>query len=431
MTSIENNSVLQKILSSKFYFLITIAALTFLEIEPFNDIIRFVLFFLLIAYSVLFFSVNVKKLSTTPLFGLVTTFFALSTLSFIIHGDFMRVGFSHIQYIFLFFNASVIISNEDMSENIKALAKWFTIFGLFICLFPPVASLIFKNSEFFHSLKNPLWQDLINAPYDFPNRYDSMLNPNHIAILIGVAGFFSFILIYEEKRIGWIVAAVANVIASFFFIIFAYASRSSMAFLAISFGSFVILSLIFLKDKNKRNISLILLLSGLAVLALMLILFMFSDNFRMIMLEKVLRVSSIKTATGRDIRHKLAIEGALASPVFGVPLDAYSTVFSVLDNARYPHNMFLDIWLKFGTPCFIIYIAVVIYSFVVMMIRMIKTSDSAEKMASLFCICLLLGIVVQSLVEDCAYGGYYIKGFTFSLIFGFACCKEKVIKEKD
>lgn len=417
--------------SSKYYFLITLSLLTFLEIEPFNDTIRLILFISLLLFSCTFFILNIKKLSKTPLFWIVTAFFGASTISFIIHGDFMQVGFSHIQYLLLFLNASMFISSDDLFDNITTLAKWFTIFGLFLCLFPPLASLIFKHSQFFHSISNPLWQKLINAPYSFPNRYNSILNANHIALVIGVTSIFSLLLIYVEKNIYWIISAATNVICSVFFIIFAYASRGSMAFLLMAFAPFILCTLFQSKNVKHKKISLFIVILGLTVLTILLVLFFINNDFRDIILNKVFRIDNIATACGRDIRHELAIKGALSSPIFGVNLEAYDeSIFAVLDGARDPHNMYLDVWLKFGTPCLILFIVIMIYSLVIYFIRLSKATNIKEYISVLFIISLFLGIATQSFVDDCFFGGYYMKGFMLSCLFGIACNKEKIIKEK-
>lgn len=403
---------------TKKYFFTIIVGLTFLEIQPFDDIFRGFLFASLIVYSILFFIYNIKSFTISPLFYIMLSFYVTTTISYIVHKDILQTGFSHIQYLFLFLNAS-LIKKDDLEETFIPIAKWLTIYGLFLSLFPPIASELFKDSTFLHSLSNPLWQKMINSPLDLPNRYTSILNVNHISLILGCNCIFSVFLFFQSKKPSWKIVSVLNAIISMFFIVFAYASRGSMVLVASALTPFCLCILLFSpKEQTKRTV-IIIIVTAFVLLIFLILFCIISEDFRFIILHKVLRIESISTATNRDIRQKLAIKGSLENPLFGVKASDYKDViFRELNESWHPHNLYLDVWLSFGTPSFILFITIFIFSFYIFAKILFNREKNKENLDLYLLLSIFLGLVIQSLVDDCFFGGYYIKGLLFSLTFG-------------
>lgn len=384
------------------YLLITITTLLALYLN-FLGTLGLVVYGLLIAYSVVFIFMNYRRREQykqlPPIFFILIAYYCYFILAVSVNGSFTYNGPAIIQLFLLAFICFFRNDTNEMLYDVNNIAKVFTIFGLamsigsisiasFTLLFPNLVN-TFPSAlaEKFFAIKGSFPSDRLPGLCHYPN-------PTSLACLTSI--LFSFYLISIESKKKWIIPAIINICTGSYVIIIASNSRTNMVCLA-AFIFFYYIFYFFILHKNdqkKRKIRNIIVIVFLTAVILFAIILIGSASFRDFFFNHVLRVSSIKDASGRDDVYKISYELGQGKRFLGY--DMHDLVDVGLPNA---HNIFLQLLCAGGIPSLVLFCLWFFFSIYASIRNVLKPVSKEARNLNGFFACFIVCYLLQGLPE--------------------------------
>ena len=233
---------------------------------------------------------------------------------------------------------------------------------------------------------------------EYPRRMAGIAtHPNYTAEFCLVGTMLSFYLITTEKSRKWKTFSLLNIIISFFIIFIATSSRTSMVCMLFFTCAF----LCFYFYSNRKDAKIVkrmkyILFCLLFIALICIILFFISDSFKKFVNEHVLRVSSLKTASGRDSVYKVAFELGKGHRIFG-----YNDKELANRIASHAHNMYLQLLSFSGIPGLVLYCIYFFYTIYLAIKNFFNNAfDSSEKLLNCLFLSYLICYILYGIPED-------------------------------
>lgn len=337
---------------------------------------------ILIAYGMIFLIANYKTIysSKGPALYLISSFYLYYLICTFVTGNYTRYAASVILLLFISINSFIPRSNEQRIEDLLVFGKIIAIFSLIMALSSIVVSIIFV---YFHAL-------VIKLPYNiqalmadvaeaFPARMSGFTsNANTTASYCIIASIFSvFAISLPATNIKWKIIHLCNIIVTLITSAFFVASRTQTLAFGVFLISYCLIFFLFVNKKNKRmrNIFKIILISCLVLGVICIIILLLSESIRDFFLNHVLRISTLKTMTGRIGVYKNALILSFENPVFGYNYHELAKATQL--QITQAHNVFLEALSFAGVPGLILFTAY----FVLTIYIAIKNLLSKEKLS--------------------------------------------------
>lgn len=335
--------------SRRFFLCYSFALIALLLPQPFSDITRFVLYssILFIGAIILFRSMKERKpciVDKALIFFLSYEFWTLILL--LIHNEFMTYGLALFIQAILFYVCFLPISSDELEKEIHDICLVLTCITIFAGI---ISFLIVPTLQRFPSLNELQINGRDFVFYGMANTNDTRLwgygrQPNQTGMLLSIGAMSSiYLYFYTKKKLDILLACVNITICTAFF---ALASpRSSILATGIFFILFVSLLFLFsIKNHSSfhlRRIYIVLLLI-LLIAVVFIFLIIFSATFRDWLLNDLLRINSIRGATGRNNLQKIVLDEYCESGKYLLGISKERTI-SVTPDRLGPHNTFIEI----------------------------------------------------------------------------------------
>lgn len=390
------------------FIMISVIALSILQIEIFGTL-GLVIYGLLIAYGIVFIAINFKKLNilTGPAFYIACAYYLYFLLASVINGGYTDFASPLLQFFILVVVAFSIKPVEEIREDIVAISKFMTVMGiivsassLLICLFTyycpdALAALPSVVKDYFEVFTG-----------SFPSRASGIMgNANMTGDFSFACFLFSMYLLVSQKNIKWLVACLINLVLSAYLVFFLCASRTCMLGIVCAVICFVVFytySVIRTYGEAQRK-RFFTVLAVLCILAILLVIICFCiPSIRNFLLDRVIRIDSLSTGSGRIEVFQKSIELGEGRRIFGYNV---SEELRLVTSSRAPHahNIFLEALAAGGIPTLVLFCILLIYSGLISLkncfVRNLKIEDRV-----LFCFILTF------------YVGYVVCGMTAALI---------------
>ena len=417
---------LHKLLSDiRWYFIITISITAFLQFGLLGSF-GLVFYGVLILYGLCFLFFNLKKHSlvrSIP-FYLVIAFYLYYLLCSFITGNYTRYAASIILLLLISVISFFQRSNEIHIDDLLILGKIVAVFSLVMAISSICVSVFFV---YFHDVvvKLPfsiqfLMSDVAGA---FPQRMSGFTsNANTTASYCTISSILSvFAISLPNTNRKWKIIHLVNIIVTVVTSTFIVTSRTQTLAFASFLVSYCFIYFLFINKTNpKMKMTFrIILLVCLILLVLFIGLLSFSNNIREYFLNHVLRITSLKTMTGRIGVYKNAIALSLRNPIFGYNYHdlAEATQLQITQ----AHNVFLEA-LSFsgvlGLVLFTLYFIITIRS-AVKNLFMSKFLSYEESVMVCFLFCYLVYFFIFGLFEPADIDTSRLTSVCYSILFGF------------
>ena len=337
-------------------------------------------------------------------FWLAVLYYGYYLFAIIINGSFFVIGPSVLQLFFLTLACFTLRTDAEIKDNIIAVAKVFSIAGISMCILSLIVSAV---TLFLPSIVNQFPSWLINLMYSvkgtFPIRMTGFVgNANGTAGYVYITACLSFFLISQKPTIKWIVLAIGNIILSTITVFYLTASRTSMlaliTFVGVGYVSYL-LHLFQRKKDNKFRIHLTFAISLVLICVLLFCITMLFPQPREFFLERVLRIDSLATGSGRLCLYLETLNAGRGHRLFGISIDTLTQ--STTSHVSQAHNNFLQALAIGGIPSLLFYTAFVTASLVTAFRLVWRTRKLPfqESILPVFILCMLVSQFVYGMTE--------------------------------
>lgn len=401
------------------YFIITLTTITILLFNVF-DFLGLIIYGFLIIYGLIFIIVNYKSkpILKTPSFYILSAYYIYSFLALCVNGSLFRRGSAILQLFMLSIIAFFIRPNQEIEKDIKSLSKMMTVASIIMgATSIGITLFTYYNPEIVPIFPAYIQNVFLKTMGECPRRMAGIAtHPNYTAEFCLVGTMLSFYLITTEKSRKWKTFSLLNIIISFFIIFIATSSRTSMVCMLFFTCAF----LCFYFYSNRKDAKIVkrmkyILFCLLFIALICIILFFISDSFKKFVNEHVLRVSSLKTASGRDSVYKVAFELGKGHRIFGYNDQELSNRI-----ASHAHNMYLQLLSFAGIPGLVLYCIYFFYTIYLAIKNFFNNVfNSSEKVLNCLFLSYLTCYILYGIPEDA--GVNWIKAISVyaQIIFAF------------
>ena len=385
------------------FLLVTVSCLLLLNLN-FLGTLGLVIYGIMIAYSAFFFILNYKKrqdFCKKPfIFYFIIAYYSYFLFAVFINGSFSYNGPALIQLFLLYLIVILRQNNAEILEDIKSVAKILTVFGLIAGIGSiGIAIFTYYYPEAVSLLPEKIGEVFFNMTQGFPLRLAGYrYHPNGTAQACFTSLMFSIYLLSIADSSKWKVLSLLNCFIAVYLIVIATNSRTNIVCLALFLFLYFIIYFFVLNKENKQlnkiKNSIVIITLGL-LLVFSLIVF-FYEPAKEFLFSRVLRVSSIKDASGRDDVYKIAYELGQGHRILGYDMHQ----LRVAGNVDHAHNLFLQLLSAGGIPTlalFCISFFITIFFATKNLIR-IKHDLSIRKLNCFF-FCFIICYFIQGIPE--------------------------------
>lgn len=357
MTKSIKENVFAPLHNMKAFLAILVIGLSFLMYQPFGDILRGVLYGLLVVYTGIFFILNLRQrpLVLTPLSVCGIAFYIVSTISYAYSGDIMMVGFAHFQFILFALIAFSERKDEEIHIEILLISKILIIASLLMTILSVLSRpfvLCFPDAvELFPT---ELKRMIITAASINSQRlfgFGMQFNVTSSIVVTGIMlSFFLITFNYVGKK--WKILSAVNIVISSFMVIFLCGSRTHTVVLICFFFCYPIAYLISFArtDKEKNKKGLIIFLALVFIFIITVLILMSIDIVREYVIKVVIRPESLETGSGRTKIWKYMFEISKGHRLLGVSRQ------SIIDKMGYgSHSIYMELLVVLGIPAMILF----------------------------------------------------------------------------
>lgn len=405
------------------FLMISIILIVLMMIQPFSDFTRGLAYGAIMLYAGAYFIT--RMLETRPIKSLTTTmaliFYGVSLLSFLVNGDIVTVGFAHFEFLFATLIALMPRSNEDIRKEVRTIAYLMVITGLLATGISLWCNHVYYTKGLIENYPAFLQKHIVaigHGQISAGTRLDGLgLNANTTGNLLSISYIFSLYLLLAERRVLSYMLSIANIISSSIMIVIILNSRTSSMTIAIASAMFLFIALGIYKDEPKAR-KILLSMIALCILSALVILGIYITNpaFKTYVDDRILRVSTLETATGRTDIYRTSLELSKWHRIFGIRKHLMFDAFGYW----HPHNIFLELIVSMGIPSLIIYC---IYYFSIAGRMAMGLSGRSgyskqDKKTVLLFLTFFVITVTQGMFENYMFGGFYILGFIMTYVIG-------------
>ena len=349
------------------FIMTSVIALSILQIEIFGTL-GLVIYGLLIAYGIVFLAINFRKLNilTGPAFYIACAYYLYFILASVVNGGYTDFASPLLQFFILAIVAFSIRPVEEIRQDIMTIAKFMTVMGiivaassLLICLFTyycpdALATLPSVVKDYFEVFTG-----------SFPSRASGIMgNANMTGDFSFACFLFSMYLLVSQKNMKWIVACLINLALSAYLVFFLCASRTCMLGIACAVICFVVFysySVVRTYGEAQRK-RFFTVLAVFCVVAVLLIVICFCvPSIRNFLLDRVIRIDSLNTGSGRIEVFQKSIELGEGHRIFGYNIGEELRLVTS-SKAPHAHNIFLEALAAGGVPTLVLFCVLLIYS---------------------------------------------------------------------
>lgn len=412
---------------------ISITIVILLTSQPFGDIARGIIYAFAAIHSVIsfFYGICKKHEKINHSAGAISLifFFVLTTLLFVIHNDIFSIGLSHLHIFFFALNCLFITPSEQIEKDIFFLAKVFIILGLYKIIGSVLAILIMKYSPETVNLFPSALASVIRNAYSDPKRPNGLTTqPNTLGAIITIACWYSLYLLYYTNNKKWLIISICTIISGLLIII-RVSSRTSLLVTAIFTFIFILLNLCSWKRNTirNRNLSIIFIIISI-VLLLVIVILACTTPFKTYITENIIRFDSLKTASGRTILQKDALEATQNNRLWGVSYIELSR--NVLHGNPHTHNIFIQILVTAGIPALFLFGFFFFYSLVCAIKMLFTPETDISTITVCFIVTAHIALLIQSMFEVFLYVNYGAVPFFAYAIIPFTIVLHGNLKNK-
>lgn len=416
---------IDKFFSQKVTLAISITIIVMMTSQPFADITRGIIyaFAAIHAFITFFYCLIIKRDKIVISIGscALISFYILTTLILIAHGDILALGLSQLHLFFFALNCLFLYPSEKLKEHILFISKLFIILGLYKIIGSFIAIMIMKYNPSIASMFPKFIAEVIQNSYVNPERPNGItVQPNTLGAIITVASWCSVYMFFSSTSKKWISLSCVTIITGLLFVI-RVSSRTSLLVITAFIGFFIILTLFNwnqLSTTNKKKLLIVIFIAILCCIIATTIL-LTSKEIKEYVFENVIRVKDIKTATGRTYLQKAALEATKDKRLFGMSYMAISN--EILRGTPHTHNPFIQILVSTGVPSLILFSIFFFYSIGCSIYLLIKQRNDKNNLLFLcFMVSALLSLFLQSFFEQFFFVNYGAIPFFAYIVFPFA-----------
>ena len=402
------------------YFLVCISTIMALLFNLFGNV-GLAIYGLLIVYSFIFFLLNVKKqpLLKTPIFYVMVAYYAYHILAVCINGSVIQLGSSILQLFFLSLIGFFQRDTKTIKHDITSLAKCMTVFGLLMSIGSLLmASFALYFPEHVVILPSYLKKVFESVSFSFYNgRIRGFGNqPNVSSEFCLICSMFStFLITNSSVSRKWHITSLINIIITVYFIFIAASSRTKMVAIAAFFCCYFVSYFFVINRRNQKykKIITVLLISTIIVIILLVLILAFSNDFRTFIMEDVIRISSLETASGRDDVYKTAFDLGKGHRLFGYNVETLKKAI-----APHAHNIYLQLLSFAGIPGLVLFCIYFFYTAFIAGKNLINNSFAEEeKNLNCFIFCFIFCYFIQGLPEVAGVDIMRLSSVSAQLIF--------------
>ena len=385
------------------FFAYSLSLMELILCQPFNEYFRFIIYCtipILAIYVICKNGFNSIIINTASVIILATEL--LTGIMLFINKEVMVYGLASLINLLLFVVGFYAVSSDNLLHETYRVTKVLTVVTLFICLisylirpfmltFPQLNDLYIWGHKFCFS-------GIANTNYRW-NGYARHPNQTGMICAAGIISSFIFFMLAKSKK--EIALAIINIMLNGIFL-FLVSSRSPLL-ASISFVvTFLIYYLIAGGFKKAPQITrrLIILISiALLFLCCLAIVFIASPSFRDYLLNKIIRVDNIKTATGRTQLQETILSEFFAKKSFLKGLS--NTYINDITDGFGPHNAFIQVLASVGFPGFILLCLSIVIPLIYTIRLLLKrnTLTESELLLSAIAFGSIIAMIIQNSFE--------------------------------
>ena len=409
---------MKKIISnSPSFLIISITLIALLVPQPFNDLNRGIIYGIILVYGAIFCTYNIKRIFSNRswLFWLGIAFYLETTLAYCINGNIMKVGFAHLQYLFIYLAASILNKDDDLTYEFNKLSRIFTVLGIGMALCSYLTMYLkLYYPDFIQTLPSELARMINNSGTLIDNNTRLIgfaINSNLTGNFCALSAILSFYLLIKERSIKWKITSLIDILLCLNIIFLRCASRTAMM-LFIAFPLFLLLILLSItKNKKTRKIFKYAILILTTVLLITLIIFTCNKSLRTFFLDRIIRIDTLKSGSGRINLFTKSFAITEGHKLWGINKQVFIDAFGVTS----PHNSYLELMVHAGLPAMLLFIAFYISTLVKSGFTLSKISrkDSNITFEVAFLFTYLLIITIHMILDN-----YMIASYTTIGMFG-------------
>lgn len=402
------------------FFLITIGTIIILNFS-FLGFFGLIIYGLLIGYSLLFFAYNIRrqKMLQIPMLYVLIAYYLYFLLAVCINGSVIVNGAAILQLFLFSLIAFFVRDSKDLIKDITAIAKMMIIAGIFMSLGSLlIALLCHTNPDLINDLPSKIGAFLVKVTGDFPRRLTGLNNnPNGTAEFCTVSTIMSIFILTFERKTKWVVLSLINIICSLNLIVLWTNSRTNMAALFAFTMAYFIIFFFISNNENKslKKIAIIIITVVVICTLIMTAIILTSQTLRDFILERVLRSSSLKTASGRDSVYRVAVELGEGHRLFGYNISELAQRI-----APHAHNMFLQLLSFAGVPGLVLFSIYFLYtSYVAIKNLLNKTFSQEIKNFNCFLACYIFYFFVEGIPETAGVDSMRMSSILLQLVLAY------------
>ena len=362
---------------TRIFLLVTFMSIAVIQIDIFG-VLGLIVYGLLIAYGVVFIAVNFKNLHLLkhPVFYIACAYYLYFILANVINGSFNLRGPSIVQYFLLCVVAFSVRPVDEIRRDVITAAKFMTVIGIVQAVFCIFAALLLYSAPQFVDNTPEFFSALIHEVADgFPVRASGLVQNANLT-----AGYeFVSLAIY---------------------IVFVYCASRTYMLAGMSF-SLVFLVLYYFgvcrENEKQRKIFHACLICICALIVIAIMILVCSPAVRDFLLNRVLRIDSLSTGSGRLNIWKTSIELGKGHRLFGISYEALEEATG-FGNA---HNSILEMLTFGGLPTLILFSVYYLYTLYVAGKVIVKGKmDTKTMLFFCFLVAYILGHFVAGMTES-------------------------------
>lgn len=396
---------------SKLFIAIVFSSISFLGIQPFDDLTRGILYGIILAYSVIFLICNIKtlKFKNNLLLIIAFAFYIYSSVILTAHGDFMDIGFAHLQ-VFIITLCASIDDNVPIEDTLIFLCKTLTVLSLIM----GIGSLLLEYipNEYIPQI-TAFSSKLGKLMYynEFAPRIPGLgLNPNITAGFVTLGFIASLHLFFVlEKSKTWTILSFTNGVIAAFIIVLCCASRTCMLTLGLFTLAYPLARIIMHKNTNRDKLILIILVVALIVCIAILVM---NKDIRDTVFLQIIRISTLSTGAYRSILWQEFLDAFAAHKMLGIP--RHSLSFESC------HNIFIDVLTFTGIIGLIFYLLHMLGGTLVLFRETYRNRKTENCTTYLFYSVCMVIIMIQAITEYFIFLRYNIFGLFSAYILGIS-----------
>ena len=403
--------------------IILVSVLSFLQFTFIGKVIGLTSYGIMLAYSVVFFFYNlrIKRFYTPWILYVIVLFYLYFLIATCANGSVMMFGSSLLQLLFICLISFFDRNTTSYVKDFISISKVLIILSLFMgCGSVIIGLIVYLYPEMISSLPMGISEYLKSVAGSFPVRLTGLAwHPNSSAKLCLIGSMFSiYLLTCEEiQSVKWKILAIINTFFSLYFIGIATNSRTSLIVL---FSFCFIYGFIYafkIKKGNKAVLKTIIyiVIVLFAILILFLVLISVSTEFKNYLLNDILRISTISTATGRTTIYKIAFELGENDRLFGFHPDRLDERVHVAST----HNLFLELLSFGGVPSLVLYAIFFFYTLYVSWKNLtLKTLMEKQQVLCAFLFCYIVCYFIYGIAERASVNGVGEIAVLAQIVFG-------------